>query len=52
MGVVTGGLEKTTPGATSAGWQWGGPGAERATLETPAQPGRGRIGYIRNEPFR
>ena len=39
MGVVTGGLEKTIPGATPEGWQWGGLGAERATLESPAQPG-------------
>ena len=47
------GLEKTTAGGSPAGWQWGGPGAERPTLESPAQPGGcGRMGCIWNEPFR
>ena len=52
-GLIIGGLEKTTAGGSPAGWQSGGPGAERPTLESPAQPGGcGRMGCIRNEPFR
>ena len=45
------GPQNSKPGP--GGWQWGGPGAERPTLESPAQPGGcGRMGCIRNEPFR
>ena len=47
MGVVTGGLEKTTADATPAGWQWGGPGAERATLESLGAGG-GWVAYLMN----